>query len=387
MNETWQADLNTMSWQKLETPTAPENREFAHAMMDSCHERMFLYGGMSFDAEGYATYYPDVWEFNLVTKEWSKLTAVIPQPWQFDGGSITFDSRGHRILYFGGFDFYFNNLKNETWAYGINDNEWGKLEVTGTLPTPRSEMESLYDPVQHKFYIMDGGGWKTEGYWSWILPVNELYKLDLASCVWKKIDFAEPAPAARKGMAFVYAQNQNCLLAFGGNISTTVDFLAANDLWQFDLSTQQWHELTWSGDAATGLNGMAAAFDPVRSRILLSGGYNQDGNNFDLYEIILEGGTRVENHAELLEGFALHANYPNPFNASTRISFSLPAPGIAKLGIFNVRGQEVINLLDRPLTAGQHEVLLNGEGLDTGIYFCRILFGGFSRQMKISLVK
>ncbi len=65
--------------------------------------------------------------------------------------------------------------------------------------------------------------------------------------------------------------------------------------------------------------------------------------------------TDVEDEAVLLpHAFGLEQNYPNPFNPSTTIRFSLPVSEVAKLEVYNVRGEMVITLIDTKLLAGTH---------------------------------
>ena len=75
--------------------------------------------------------------------------------------------------------------------------------------------------------------------------------------------------------------------------------------------------------------------------------------------------------------FALHANYPNPFNPTTMIKFDLPEPSIVYVSVFNVLGQEVATLINGPVEAGFKSVEWNAttnsrESLPSGIYICRL---------------
>ena len=64
--------------------------------------------------------------------------------------------------------------------------------------------------------------------------------------------------------------------------------------------------------------------------------------------------------------------YPNPFNPTTTLRFSLPDAGKISLDIFNIRGQLVETLLNQPMTAGEHTVQFNGSALPSGVYFARL---------------
>jgi subtilisin family serine protease len=80
-------------------------------------------------------------------------------------------------------------------------------------------------------------------------------------------------------------------------------------------------------------------------------------------------------------------NYPNPFNPSTQISFSLPDNGIVNITVHNVLGQIVATLINENRNKGYHVIYFNGSSLASGIYFCRIEFGKQTIMHKILLMK
>jgi flagellar hook assembly protein FlgD len=70
-------------------------------------------------------------------------------------------------------------------------------------------------------------------------------------------------------------------------------------------------------------------------------------------------------------------NYPNPFNPSTNIVFSLPQSSHVRLEVFNVLGQRVVTLADEYMTAGSHTLEWNGTDANgqqaaSGVYFYRL---------------
>ncbi len=97
----------------------------------------------------------------------------------------------------------------------------------------------------------------------------------------------------------------------------------------------------------------------------------------------------------LAKQFALDANYPNPFNASTRIRFAVPpgdGPLPVSLKIYNVLGQEVRTLLDEVKGPGQYAVWWDGRDKGgreaaSGVYFCRLRAGKNQRVRKMLLVR
>jgi len=98
--------------------------------------------------------------------------------------------------------------------------------------------------------------------------------------------------------------------------------------------------------------------------------------------------TSVERMSDQLpEGYALHRNYPNPFNPSTTIAFSLPHTGFVTLKVFNTLGQEVATLVSQELSAGYYETSFDAAGLGSGIYFYRLTAGAFTEIKQMVLMK
>ncbi len=71
--------------------------------------------------------------------------------------------------------------------------------------------------------------------------------------------------------------------------------------------------------------------------------------------------------------FALHHNYPNPFNPSTTITFDLPEASDVSLGIYDVLGQRVAELAEGRYEIGRHSVSWNGGSVGSGVYFARFI--------------
>jgi hypothetical protein len=85
--------------------------------------------------------------------------------------------------------------------------------------------------------------------------------------------------------------------------------------------------------------------------------------------------------------FALIRNFPNPFNAGTTITFSLPRSGFVSLSIVDLSGRVVDVLVEGNLVAGNHEVHFNPGSLASGLYFCRLSMPAATLFHKILLIK
>ena len=85
--------------------------------------------------------------------------------------------------------------------------------------------------------------------------------------------------------------------------------------------------------------------------------------------------------------FNLKQNFPNPFNPSTQIAFTLPEDTRVIIEVYNALGQKIAVLLDKPMTIGHHQIEFNGHNLPSGIYFYKIVAGKFQDMKKMILLK
>ena len=85
--------------------------------------------------------------------------------------------------------------------------------------------------------------------------------------------------------------------------------------------------------------------------------------------------------------FSLHPAYPNPFNSTTTIRYSLPFPSHVSLMVYNLSGQEITTLFKGYRQVGNHSECFNADNLPTGLYFVRLESANQSLSNKIMLIK
>ena len=85
--------------------------------------------------------------------------------------------------------------------------------------------------------------------------------------------------------------------------------------------------------------------------------------------------------------FQLQQNYPNPYNPSTTIQYSIAQKSHVTLEIFNVLGQSVAHLVDGELTAGTYHSTFDASRLSSGVYMYRLQAGDFVQTQKMILMK
>ena len=87
------------------------------------------------------------------------------------------------------------------------------------------------------------------------------------------------------------------------------------------------------------------------------------------------------------KSFKFFEPYPNPFNPSTKIKYSIPQIVKVQIKILDILGKEVVTLVDEEQSAGTYEVKWNAEKLPSGIYFSQIKAGNFIKTKKMLLLK
>ncbi|MCP4566145.1 MAG: T9SS type A sorting domain-containing protein, partial [FCB group bacterium] len=113
-----------------------------------------------------------------------------------------------------------------------------------------------------------------------------------------------------------------------------------------------------------------------------------------LYEDLFDLSLSVDgdNNPSLSMEYELAANYPNPFNPTTMIAYTLPRQSDVELSVFNLLGQKIAVLAEGSHSAGTHEVVWNGrdmtgQSVASGVYFYRLSTNETTLTKKMLLLK
>ena len=90
---------------------------------------------------------------------------------------------------------------------------------------------------------------------------------------------------------------------------------------------------------------------------------------------------------QIPDSYQLFQNFPNPFNPTTVIRFSIPQETHVNLRIYNILGQEVVTLIDKSMKPGVYNYNFNASGLSSGVYFYSISAGDYKTTKKMLLLK
>jgi gluconolactonase len=130
--------------------------------------------------------------------------------------------------------------------------------------------------------------------------------------------------------------------------------------------------------------------DADRKTLYITAGYNSGSNAGDvgIYRIRLASTTGVRDHGSLnIHSNELYANYPNPFNPATVISYQISAISQVSLKVYDVLGREVEILVSERQSEGSHLATFNANNLPSGVYFYRLQAGSFTQTKKLLLIK
>ncbi len=184
----------------------------------------------------------------------------------------------------------------------------------------------------------------------------------------------------------------NVLGMFDFDVATTLTFVNAADIYCFDMS----HEAAYNMGSI--ISGTLTAYcpdatEPLVGEYVLPVPYDWSNNPETppvgpdlLFEPLGTcGGTAgvVEQPVE----FALADAYPNPFNPTTTIEFSLENAGMTTLKVYNLAGQEVATLVNGNMERGAHQVTFDASALSSGMYLYSIEAEGFTATKKMALIK
>jgi len=97
--------------------------------------------------------------------------------------------------------------------------------------------------------------------------------------------------------------------------------------------------------------------------------------------------TSIDDVNESPNSFTLNQNFPNPFNPSTNITYSIPEASNVTLEVFNIQGQRVATLVDGLQSAGPHSVTFDASNLASGLYTYRLVSENTVMVRKMTLIK
>jgi hypothetical protein len=172
--------------------------------------------------------------------------------------------------------------------------------------------------------------------------------------------------------------------------------------WGWNYATAYRLDLGPDGLAWDSINGTSSGmggittFDSlnIRARYLrvwLTARWNVVAGGFVIRELLAYGDqypvSAATNRPVVPDRFGLRQNYPNPFNSVSNIEFQIANSGPVKLVVYDLLGRQVSTLVNEVKLAGIYTVQFDGNGLSSGVYFYRLVAGGFVQTKSLMLLK
>ena len=95
----------------------------------------------------------------------------------------------------------------------------------------------------------------------------------------------------------------------------------------------------------------------------------------------------ADDDPQIILSYRLEPAYPNPFNPTTTIQFSIPQTEFVTVKVYNIVGHEITTLINDKLFTGNYSIKWNGRHQPSGLYFVQIESGSFSKTRKMVLIK
>ncbi len=250
------------------TPVSASARYSSAMSYDIMFSSAVLFSGIN--APGSAI--SDLWIYSPSKNNWTQRS--IPSEVSPREGHCFVNISSGNFLMFGGLGAV--GYLNDTYIYNMISNTWTKKNFT-VEPSSRAYFSVCYTSDTKRVYIF--GGTNGSEYF------NDLWYYDLENSSWVYVSVVS-SPSARKGHKMAYNPKLEKIVMFGGENDISGSF---SDLWEFDTQTNNWQEITQTGDKPFARSDFIFEYLPEIDRFILFGGfplnsetwlYNQNTNEW-----------------------------------------------------------------------------------------------------------
>jgi hypothetical protein len=184
---------------------------------------------------------------------------------------------------------------------------------------------------------------------------------------------------------WIFQIAQNLLISSGAIVSLSGGAIASNIFWQV------------AGQTTLGTTAAMQGIILCQTQIVMSNASTLNGRALAQTAVTLDANTVTNpvvtsvKSSALPQKFSLLQNFPNPFNPSTTIQYSLEKAANVSLKVYNLLGHEVTSLVDVFQEAGNYKVLFTTNNLKykltSGVYFYRLEAGTFISTRKFTILR
>lgn len=192
--------------------------------------------------------------------------------------------------------------------------------------------------------------------------------LDFGDCVVKKVQWKE-AVSGSDSTLFILNGNRLTAACFG-------IFSALPSGQNVKLLKIHLYENNCTPDTFTNADGSCTAM--VKT--------DTCGVSFDINFDYADVSDDEDESSNLPSKFSIGAPYPNPFNPSTTVKYTVPEKSLVKINVYNIKGQKVATLIDSEHTPGVYSIKWDAQQA-SGVYFIRMSSSTFSETKRVVLLK
>jgi hypothetical protein len=280
---------NGEKWIKVDSTAIPDSRQGTDVSYDLFNNEIVMFGGDSeSDCDGSGSRYCNTtWLWSSESQTWKKADGVSTIPDPRNNHAMSYDRKRERTVMFGGQNqgwcdnsLVYGELCGGTWEW--DGSQWTMIEHLAVKPTPRQYHKMVYDTA-NEVTILFGGSDDSDncddsGGWY----CNKIWEWNGVS--WNAKEISGQKPAGRFGHAMAYDEVRNKLVVFGGWVEVSEGIDHSNETWEWD--GESWTEISPANKPSPRVY-PAMTYDAVRKKIIMLGGTGpncDDSGNYGCYK-------------------------------------------------------------------------------------------------------
>jgi hypothetical protein len=271
LDDVWQVELGCGNWTQVVQSSAAGARGGYASAIDTKRNRLIIFGGQK-GAQATPVVSNDVWALDLATLTWSQLMPSGTIPASRVGARMIYDADHDRALLFGGTKSRAGtglaDLEELSFAASA-DGAWTQLSNGGTgTPTGRFDAAATVDTKRKLMLVFGGAG-------DFMTFFDELWAFDLTSNQWRLLTMSGGGPSQRLESRITYDAGADQLWMFGGHDLSALGYV--NDTWSAHLDAGG-TTVTWApvlgGDVSLSIGGVDGRSPERRGKhgLFLDGG-------------------------------------------------------------------------------------------------------------------
>lgn len=226
MDDTWEFNLETELWEKLNLDKSPSPRSDMSMYYDESLNKVFLFGGYSSTDSKLS----DTWEFNIENRTWSEVNcSLIPRARY--GHQMVYNSKSQEGILFGGNN---NGMMNNLWTFNGSTSTWSEVSVSNP-PTVRYWHCMTYVPVSNSIFVFGGRNDNVPGD-----SLSDTWIYSFETNTWGEIS-SNQSPSQRMFSFIVTDPINSTIYLFGGVKNYNENSL--DDFWLFSSEIDDWQEI------------------------------------------------------------------------------------------------------------------------------------------------